>query len=74
MPNLKKYRVYVRFETEISTEVLAKDEEAAKRQIGELDFSEAVKHLADREWDCWEYYGGVKKVREVVVHSREIEV
>lgn len=49
MPNLKKYRVYVRFETQICTDVLAKDDEAAKMQIDELDFSEAVKHVCDRE-------------------------
>lgn len=74
MPNLKKYRVYVHLDTRISTDVLAKDEEAAKRQIGTIDFSEEVKHFADREWDFHEMSGGVSKVREVVVHSHEIEI
>ncbi len=74
MPDLKKYRVYVHLDTRISTDVLAKDEEAAKRQIDALDYSEAVKHLCDREWDFLEMCGGVSKAREVVVRSQEIEV
>lgn len=74
MPDLKKYRVYVHLDTRISTDVLAKDKDAAKRQIDSLDFSEGVKHVCDREWDFHELSGGVSNVKEVVIHSHEIEV
>ena len=74
MTQMKKFRVYVRFETRISTEVMATDKENAQAQIDALDLTEATRHFCNREWDNWEINGGIYKVKEVVTDTREIEV
>ena len=73
MTQMKKFRVYVRLETRISTEVMATDKEHAKAQIDALDIHEGLQHICGREWDCWETSGGVYKANELVMETKEVE-
>ena len=68
----RKFRVYVHFETVISTVLEAKDKEEAKAIIDAEPIE--ITTMNGREYYQWECHGGVQKVREIVKETREAEI
>lgn len=73
MSEMKKYRVYVEFHTEMSTEVMAVDKESALKQVDGLVSYDTLKNLGGVSWDCIELDGGARKARELVYEMQEVE-
>ena len=73
MSDMKKYRVYVEFHAEMSTEVMAVDKESALKQVDELISFGILQNLGGLSWDCIELDGGAKKARELVYKIKEVE-
>ena len=73
MSEMKKYRVYVEFHTEMSTEVMAVDKESALKQVDGLISFDNLRNIGGVSWDPIELDGGARKARELVYEIKEVE-